>query len=139
MVSNNNSNSIKIIPAWVHGVFDYIGGVGLLFAPELFGFADLGGAPVAIPRIIGAMILIQSFFTAYQLGVVKMLSMKSHLMNDYVASLFLAASPWIFGFADMARNVWVPHVAAGILIFVLSLLTEKVPTIHYGGIQRSAV
>jgi hypothetical protein len=50
-----------------------------------------------------------------------------HLMNDYIASLLLAASPWIFGFADQPSNVWMPHVVVGILVFVLSLLTETEP------------
>ena len=31
---------MKMIPTYVHGIFDYLGAAILLFAPNLFGFAD---------------------------------------------------------------------------------------------------
>jgi hypothetical protein len=65
----------------------------LLAAPNLFGFAEVGGAAVWVPRVVGVIVLLQSICTRYELGLVKMLPMKMHLMNDYVASIFLAASP----------------------------------------------
>ncbi len=79
---------MKIIPTFVHGIFDYLGGIALLLAPNLFGFADVGGAAVMIPRILGVIILLQSICTRYELGLFKLIPMKMHLMNDYVASLF---------------------------------------------------
>lgn len=118
---------MKIIPTFVHGIFDYIGGLVLLAAPNLFGFADAGGAAVWIPRVIGIIVLVQSICTNYEVGVVKLLPMKMHLMNDYIASLFLAASPWIFGFNDRANNIWMPHLLAGLGVFVLTLLTDNQP------------
>ena len=118
---------MKIIPAFVHGIFDYIGGIALLAAPNLFGFADVGGAAVMVPRIIGLIVLLQSICTRYEVGLVKLIPMKMHLMNDYFASLFLAASPWIFGFNEGPSNQWMPHVVVGIAVFVLSLMTETEP------------
>ena len=118
---------MKIIPAFVHGIADYIGGIALLAAPNIFGFAEVGGAAVWIPRIIGLIVLLQSICTNYEVGLVKILPMRVHLMNDYVASLFLAASPWLFGFADQPSNVWMPHVVVGVLVFVLTLMTESEP------------
>lgn len=110
-----------------HGIFDYIGGIALVAAPNIFGFADVGGAAVWVPRIVGIIILLQSICTRYELGLVKVLPMKMHLMNDYVASIFLAASPWIFAFADGPSNQWMPHVVVGILVFVATLMTESKP------------
>jgi hypothetical protein len=115
---------MKIIPTFVHGVLDYIMGIALLLAPNLFGFADVGGAAVMVPRIVGVVILLQSIMTAYELGVVKVLPMKVHLMNDYVVSIFLAVSPWLFGFADNRTNVWLPHVVVGIAILGTTLMTK---------------
>ena len=117
----------KPIPTRVHGVADYLGGVVLLLAPNLFGFSDVGGAAVWVPRILGVVILLQSLATRYELGVVKLLPMRMHLMNDYIASLFLAASPWLFGFHDRPANAWVPHVVVGLAVFVLTLLTQTEP------------
>ena len=118
---------MKVLPTYVHGIFDYIGGVALLAAPNLFGFADVGGAAVWIPRILGIVVLLQSICTRYELGLVKMLPMKMHLMNDYVASIFLAASPWLFGFANGPSNQWMPHLVVGILVFVATLMTQSEP------------
>ena len=115
---------MRIIPAFVHGIFDYIGGVALLAAPNIFGFADVGGAAVWVPRIIGAIVLVQSICTRYEVGLIKVIPMKMHLMNDYIASLFLAASPWIFGFNRQPSNAWMPHLVVGIAVFVLSLMTR---------------
>lgn len=116
---------MKFIPPFVHGLFDYIGGIALLAAPNIFGFADGPTAAVMIPRLIGAIVLLQSVCTNYSLGMIKFLPMRIHLMNDYVASLFLALSPFLFGFHDGPSNQWMPHVVVGLAIFVLSLLTRS--------------
>ena len=118
---------MKVIPTYVHGIFDYLGGALLLFAPNVFGFAAEGGAAVLVPRIIGLVVLIQSVMTRYEVGLVKVLPMRMHLMNDYIASALLALSPWIFGFSNLPPNAWMPHLVAGVSIFVLTLLTEKEP------------
>ena len=106
---------------------DYVGALALLAAPNIFGFSDVGGAAVWVPRIVGVIVLLQSIMTRYELGLVKVLPMRMHLMNDYVASLFLAASPWIFGFANGPSNQWMPHLIVGLLVFVASLMTQTEP------------
>ncbi len=118
---------MKVIPTYIHGIFDYVGGIVLLFAPNIFGFSEMGGAAVIVPRVIGALVLMQAVLTDYEVGLLKILPMKVHLMNDYVASIFLALSPWIFGFATQAKNVWMPHFVVGLLVFLLSLMTETAP------------
>ena len=118
---------MRIIPTFVHGIADYVLGIVLLFLPNIFGFADLGGPAVWIPRILGIIYLVQSLATNYELGVVKILPMKMHLMNDYVVSLFFAVSPWLFGFSHRPANVWMPSLIIGLLVFVVSLMTRTQP------------
>lgn len=125
---------MKFIPAYVHGIFDYIGGLMLLLAPNLFGFAEYGGAAVLIPRFLGAMILAQAMATDYEVGLIKVIPMKMHLMVDYFASAFLAISPWLFGFNNLPKNAWVPHVIVGIAVFILTMATQT----HPRGIGRHA-
>lgn len=111
-----------------HGFLDYTLAAVLFFAPNIFGFAEYGGAAVWVPRIIALVVLTQSIFTRYELGLIKMLPMRMHLMNDYLAGAFLAASPWLFGFYDAAiQRLWVPHVAAGLAILLVTALTQKEP------------
>jgi len=111
-----------------HGILDYPVGLALLLAPNLLGFAQLGGPAVWLPRIIGLLILAQSIMTAYELGLVKVLPMRMHLMTDHVAGVLLAASPWLFGFYDPAnQRIWMPHLIVGLVILLVTALTQKEP------------
>jgi hypothetical protein len=118
---------MKFIPTKVHGILDYIVGIALLLAPYLFGFAEVGGAAVAVPQILGVGLILYSLLTRYELGLIKVLPMKAHLAIDYVAGIFLAASPWLFGFADLAANAWAPHVVVGIVVLLETMMTETEP------------
>ncbi|HYF36946.1 MAG TPA: SPW repeat protein [Prosthecobacter sp.] len=118
---------MKIIPTLVHGILDYPVGLALLAAPQLFGFADSDGPQVLIPRLLGAVILLQSVMTRYELGMIKLLPMKAHLMNDYIGGALLAVSPWLFGFASQAPNRWVPHLAFGLFILMTTAMTRTQP------------
>ena len=118
---------MRIIPTFVHGLADYILGVVLLILPNLFGFAHLGGPAVWIPRILGIVDLLQSVATNYELGLLKILPMKMHLMNDYVVSAFMAVSPWLFGFGHGPVNVWAPFLVLGVAVFIVSLMTKTQP------------
>jgi hypothetical protein len=113
----------RVITPEMHGVTDYAAAGLLMLAPQIFGFEEEGGAAVAIPRMVGAMILAQSLMTNYKVGVFKVLPFRTHLALDYPTSLFLAASPFLFGFANRKPNAWVPHVVAGLGAFTISMLT----------------
>ena len=72
----------------------------------------------------GATGLIVTFFTNHEYGVVRRIPMTAHLAVDGVAGAVLAASPWIFGFADV---VWVPHVILGLTELAAAFVTETSP------------
>jgi len=112
-----------MIPTRTHGILDYIVGVALIAAPWLFGFAQ-GGSETWIPVLIGALVIGQSLFTDYEYGLVRAIPMRVHLMVDIVAGLFLAISPWLFGYHVL---VWAPHLIVGLLLIGAGLLTKKQP------------
>lgn len=112
-----------MITTRVHGILDYLIGVALIAAPWLFGFAN-SGPETWVPVILGAGLILYSLITNYELGLVGILSMKAHLRIDIVAGIFLAASPWIFGFSDV---VWVPHLIVGLIMLVSGMVTQVVP------------
>ncbi|MDB6065649.1 MAG: hypothetical protein JWR26_1857 [Pedosphaera sp.] len=118
---------MKTIPTYVHGIIDYIAGIALLLAPSLFGFSQLGGAPVDVARTAGLIVVVMALFTNYELGLFKVLPMKTHLLIDYILGVCLAISPWLFSFSHQPYNVWMPQVAAGVLLFVVTLLTQTEP------------
>jgi hypothetical protein len=114
---------MRFIPTAVHGVTDYLWGVALVAAPWVLGFGSMW-ADTVIPMALGAGAIFYSLITAYECGAVDVLPMRWHLRLDVAAGAFLAASPWLFGFA---RAVWLPHVAFGLFSVAAGLLTRTVP------------
>ncbi len=104
-------------------MLDYGMEVLLILAPWIFGFAD-GGARQWVPIILGAGAILYSLVTDYELGVARMLPMPVHLGLDAASGVFLAVSPWLFGFADA---IWWPHVIFGLLEVGAALMTQTTP------------
>ncbi|HEY6539777.1 MAG TPA: SPW repeat protein [Ktedonobacteraceae bacterium] len=122
-------NSIRFLPTSVHGVLDYLVGIALIAAPWIFGFAYVGGAAVIVPIVLGIALIVYSLVTRYEWGIpgIKFLPMPYHLAIDFVAAAFLAASPWIFGFASKPLNVWLPHLVVGIVVVLVVLVSQTHP------------
>jgi hypothetical protein len=113
-------NSIRFVPTAVHGVLDYVGGIGLMASPFIFGFAGAGGIAVILPIVLGIGLVAYSLATNYELGI-------PGLRVDFVASAFLAAAPFLFGYADLGLKVWLPQVMAGVAVMLLVLVTQTQP------------
>lgn len=114
---------MKIISTKVHGIMDYLMGVLLIVAPWLLGFAE-NGAETWVPVVLGISTIIYSLLTDYESGIAAVIPMRTHLTLDVVSGIFLAASPWIFGFDD---RVYMPHLILGIVEVVAGLTTESTP------------
>jgi hypothetical protein len=119
---------MRFLPTFMHGVIDYLWGIALMASPWLFGFADVPAATwVAI--VFGAGAILYSALTAYELGLLKILPMPMHLILDGLGGIVLAASPFLFGFAD--RVFW-PHVLFGLFSVVACLITRFETTLSSG-------
>ncbi len=125
-------NAIRFVPTWLHGYFDYIGGIGLIAAPFVFGFFSHGGMPVILPMVLGIGLIVYSLLTNYERGLpgLKFIPMPVHLILDFLAAALLAVSPFLFGFSNQAPNVWLPHVVAGITVIILVLVSQTRPHIE---------
>lgn len=115
--------AMRFLPTRVHGVLDYLYGLAVIAGPWLLGFAR-GGAETWVPVTLGAAYLVVSLFTDYELSVVRAVPMPVHLAIDGLGGAFLAASPWIFGFAD---HVYLPHLLVGLFAILASSITETRP------------
>jgi hypothetical protein len=113
----------RVIPTRVHGALDYLAsGVNLAF-PWLLGLHDAPWASI-VPRIDGVAGASYSLLTDYELSVFKVLPMPVHLTFDGAKGVFMAASPWLFGFAKKGTRYWLPHVLMG-TADVLAAITSK--------------
>ena len=99
---------------------DYLVGAILIASPWLFNFYE-GGIESWIPIILGAGAIVYSLITDYELGIAGIIPMRIHLIIDMMSGVLLAASPWLFGFADI---VFWPHLIFGIMEIVVPLLTS---------------
>lgn len=108
-------------------MLDYTVGILLIIAPWLFEFAN-GGAAMWIPVILGIGTILYSLITSYELGIASVISMPTHLWIDGFAGFFLAVSPWLFGFAEVAA---LPHLIVGLLEMGVALMTNPVPGLPY--------
>jgi hypothetical protein len=115
---------MRFIPTKFHAPLDYIVGLALIAAPWIFQFSDVTAATV-VSIVLGIGLIAYSLITDYELGVWKLAPMAVHNLIDIAAGAFLAASPWIFGFADESANVWVPHVVVGLAAVFLGLTTVQ--------------
>ena len=114
---------MRFIPTRIHGFLDYSVGLLLIAAPWLLGFSR-GGAETWVPVLLGAGAIAYSLMTDYELGAVRRLSMGTHLWMDGLSGILLAASPWLFGFAEY---VWAPHLIIGLVEIGAALTTETRP------------
>lgn len=117
---------MKIIDTKAHGYMDYIMGIFLIASPSLFSL-NLNAIESTIFYVVGATALLYSLLTNYELGLIKIVPMKAHLMLDIFSGIFLAASPWLL---DFANSVYKPHLVIGIIEIGIAILTSSKPRIE---------
>lgn len=109
-----------MISTKIHGYIDYLMGLFLILLPFIITLPE--GAATLLPIILGVGTVIYSLITDYELGMASILGMKAHLGLDVVAGLFLAASPWIFGFSEI---IYLPFLALGVAEVLIAIMTDK--------------
>lgn len=111
-----------IISTKTHTVIGLVVGALLIFAPAIFNITN--DAAAMVPLWFGIFIIANELITTSPYSPLKLVPMKVHIVVDVVTGLFLALSPWIFGFADTNQaSEWVPHVIVGVMVMGYALLT----------------
>lgn len=129
---------MRNISTKTHGFIEYALALLLWFAPTLFNFEQVGGPAIYVPRLAAMALVVLSLITNFELGLFKLVPMRVHLMIDYVMSVALAASPFLFGFNTFEPRVWMPHLISGIAYLAVSIMTDKDPGyVHHHGTQHA--
>lgn len=123
---------MKFISRKAHAVLDYLVGIALIAAPSLFGFSDNDAATWSAVGV-GVVTLIMSVMTDYEGGLIKVISMGTHLTMDLIAGIFLAVSPWLLGFAD---RVFLPHLIVGVMEIAVVIFSQRTSQ-HSGTVSHS--
>jgi len=106
-----------------HGYIDYSMGIILIAVAYLLS-SQTESTPSTVLYAVGAMAIVYSLLTNYELGFLKIIPIKLHLMLDTNLSIFLAASPWLLGFDD---KVFLPHLILGLMGIGAAILTNIKP------------
>jgi len=86
------------IPAFVHGLVEYVAGALFIAAPFLFAFDSDTATAVSI--VAGVVVLIVTASTAMSTGLIKSIPVPAHVVLDYLLAILLIASPFLFGFDE---------------------------------------
>jgi hypothetical protein len=111
---------MKFINQKTHGYLDYIVGLLLIAAPWIFNF-NRGGVETWVLVALGAAAILYSLFTDYELGIIRKIPFKTHLILDALHGVILAASPWLFNFSDY---VYLPHLLLGVMEILVVTCTK---------------
>ena len=115
---------MNLISTRTHTIIGLIVGAALLVAPWLFGFSENNDATVSAV-VVGVVVLLSELITTSPYSLVKLVSMKTHVILDVGVGLFLALSPWLLGFMNNDKpNQWVPHLLVGLAIIGYALCTD---------------
>jgi hypothetical protein len=111
------------IPAFVHGVAEYLAAILLIAAPFLFSFDDDTATAVSI--VAGVLLLVLTSFTALPTGIVKSIPVQAHAIFDYLLAALLIAAPFLFTFTgDGAATAF--FIVLGVAYLVLAIATRFV-------------
>jgi hypothetical protein len=107
------------VPLFVHGIVEYGVGALSIVGPFLLSFHSDVAKVVSI--LLGAGIIVMAFVTDAPTGVTRRLPIASHVVLDYVMSLFLLVTPFVFSFTDDARaTAYFIVLGVGYLLLTLS-------------------
>jgi hypothetical protein len=111
------------VPAFVHGIVEYLAAILFIAAPFIFTF-DQDGA-VALSLIVGVLVLIIAATTHWRTGLIHSIPVQAHAMLDYVLAIFLIASPFILGFSDDGTAAAF-FIVIGVVHLLLTIATRFV-------------
>jgi hypothetical protein len=109
------------VPAFVHGVVEYLAAALFIAAPFLFAFDDDTATAVSI--VVGVLLLVVTASTDLSTGLIKSIPVQAHVVVDYLLAGVLIASPFLFGFSDDGTAT--PFfIILGVLHLVLTIATR---------------
>jgi len=110
---------MRIVSTKFHGLLDYLISLSLLSYPLIWGFES---PDYQISAATGFGIGLYSIFTKYEAGLVKKISMHSHMMFDACAGIFLVLSPVVLNFRNESA---IFYIVTGTVLLLYTALTDS--------------
>jgi hypothetical protein len=109
---------MRFIPTTVHGLADYIVGLVVVGLPFRFGWTATRRVAFVT---LGLLVIRYRLLTDYELGLVRALRIRFHLLLDALFGLAMVAAPTLLRLPDDTRN---PVYVIGVLSLILSVITK---------------
>ena len=109
------------IPAVAHGLWEYLGGAGLIAAPLVISYSH--GAATAASIVLGVLILVVASMTDSKTSFVNQIPLAVHVLLDYALAAILIASPFLFGFSGEGAPTAI-FVAGGVVHLLVTIGTR---------------
>jgi hypothetical protein len=111
------------VPAFVHGVIEYLAAALFIAAPFLFAFDDDTATAVSI--VFGVVILIVTASSALPTGLIRSIPVQAHAVIDFLLAAVLIAAPFVFGFSDDGTATAF-FIVLGVVHLLLTIATRFV-------------
>jgi hypothetical protein len=106
----------------MHVLIEYGVAVLTILAPFLFSFDSTTAKLLSV--LLGVGILVLAVVTDAPTGIARSLPVASHVVLDYVLSLFLIVAPFVFGFSDDDTGATAYFIVVGVGYVLLAVLTR---------------
>ena len=111
------------VPAYVHGVIEYLAAILFIAAPFIFSFDE--NAATAASVIVGVLVLVIAASTAWRTGLISSIPVQAHVILDYGLAIFLIAAPFLLGFSDDGTAAAF-FITLGVVHLLLTIATRFV-------------
>lgn len=110
---------MKFVTKQIHAYLDYPVAIALIGLPFLLGLGNSN--PIAFQLSVGTGIaaLILTILTDHQLGLIRVVSYKTHLIVDFLVGLVFVLAPFIFSLKGLEGYYYWINGAA--VLFVVSM------------------
>jgi hypothetical protein len=95
---------MRFISRMLHGLADYAVGLIVMVLPFYFGWT---GPERAAFVALGAFVILYSLLTDYEMGLIRLLRIRVHLLLDALFGIVLLAMPTLFEIYAGALSVYV--------------------------------
>ncbi len=112
------------VPALVHGLYEYAGGVALIALPLVLDYKH--GAAIAASIVLGVLLIVVASTSRGSTSLVNQLPLPVHVLLDYALAAILIASPFVFGFSSETVPTAV-FLVGGVLHLLISIGTRFKP------------
>ena len=109
----------KPIPTHIHGILDYLSVIALFSLPRALHWPD---RVTALLTGFAVLTLIYSLLTRYELGAIRLIPMRAHLIIDLLSGLTLCAVPFVL--YREPRDITYALIGMGVFEIVVPLLTQ---------------